>query len=125
MTALAQPELEARLVEALPWLLLKYPSMDRHWLVQEAKARDLQNRLGFVTSLARGLAEKTNDQAKAEVLRALETQLAASRLDREDTFKPSVPEVERRWTEEHRPAEAKHWKVLTDWTADSLRYATT
>lgn len=25
--------------------------------------------------------------------------------------------------QQHRPEEAKHWNVLTDWTADNLRYA--
>lgn len=123
LTALAQPELEARLVEALPWLLLKFTDMDRHWLVQEAKMRDLQNRLGFVTSLARRLAEKANNSEKTQALRTLEEELDRSRLDREDTFKSSVPEPERRWLEQRRTPEAKHWKVLTDWTADTLRYA--
>src|SRR5262245_4649073 len=122
LTALAQPDLEARLVEALPWLLLKYTDVDRSWLVREAKVRDLQNRLGFVVSLARRVAEKANDQAKTQTLRLLEAELDHSRLDREDTFKASVPEPERRWLEQRRPEEAEHWKMLTDWTADTLRY---
>jgi transcriptional regulator with XRE-family HTH domain len=123
LLALAQQDLEARLVEALPWLLLKYADVDRDWLVKEAKLRNLQNRLGFVTSLARGLAEKAGDNVKAQALRALEQELDRSRLDREDAFKAALPEPERRWMEEHRPDEAKHWKVLTDWTADTVRYA--
>jgi transcriptional regulator with XRE-family HTH domain len=122
LTALAQPDLEARLVEALPWLLLKYPDVDREWLVREAKVRDLQNRLGFVVSLARRLAEKADDQARAETLRSLEAELDRSRLDREDMFDASVPEPERRWLEQRRPEDAKRWKLLTDWTADGLRY---
>jgi len=124
LTALAQADLESRLVEALPWLLLKYADMDRRWLVQEAKARDLQNRLGFVVSLARQLAERAGDQSKTQTLKALEEELESSRLLREDTLcKASVPEPERRWLEEHRPEVARHWKVLTDWTPDKLRYA--
>jgi transcriptional regulator with XRE-family HTH domain len=125
LAALAQPELEARLVEALPWLLLKYADVDRQWLVKEAKAHDLQNRLGFVASLACSLAEKANDQERAQALRTLQEELEHSRLVREDTFgKASVPEPERRWLEQHRPEAARHWNVLTDWTADTLRYAT-
>ena len=58
LTALAQTELEARAVEALPWLLLRYWDLDQEWLLREAKTRDLQNRLGFVVSLARELAER-------------------------------------------------------------------
>src|SRR5712691_7273862 len=42
LTALAQDDLEARLVEALPWLLLKFWPLDQDWLVQGAKLLDLQ-----------------------------------------------------------------------------------
>src|ERR1700675_1132159 len=54
--ALAQDDLEPRLVEALPWLVLRYSTLDWSWVVREAKVRDLQNRLGFVVGLARQLA---------------------------------------------------------------------
>ncbi len=121
--ALAQDDLEARLVEALPWLVVKYWPLDREWLVREAKLRDLQNRLGFVVSLARRLAERAGDARKARALNELETELERSRLAREDTLcKASLPEPERRWLAENRPEEAKHWNVLTDWTGDALRY---
>jgi hypothetical protein len=124
LTALAQDDLESRLVEALPWVLLKYADVDRGWLVQEAKARDLQNRLGFVVSLARQLAERAGDPFKTKMLKDLEDTLEGSRLLREDTLcKASVPEPERRWLEKHRPEGARHWNLLTDWTADTLRYA--
>ena len=124
LMALAQSDLEARLVEALPWLLLKYAEMDRSWLVREAKLRNVQNRLGFVASLARRLAEMANDQTIAQPLRALEDELDGIRLEREDSFKASVPEAERWWLEQRRSEEAKRWKVLTDWTTETLRYAT-
>ena len=52
LTALAQDDLESRLVEALPWLVLRYSTLDWTWVVREAKVRDLQNRLGFVVGLA-------------------------------------------------------------------------
>lgn len=123
LTALAQDDLEARLVEALPWLLLRYPLVDREWLVREAKLRDLQNRLGFVVSLGRRLAERAGDEDKAQVLEGLEKEVERSRLAREDTLcKASLPEPERRWLAESRPEEAKRWNLLTDWTADALRY---
>src|SRR5438552_17211323 len=48
LTALAQHDLEPRLVEALPWLVLRYWTLDWTWVVREAKMYDLQNRLGFV-----------------------------------------------------------------------------
>ncbi len=88
LTALAQPELEARVVEALPWLLLRYWNLDPAWLVREAKVRDLQNRLGFVVSLAREVAEREGDGSRLGALRALEAALDRSRLAREDTLGP-------------------------------------
>lgn len=124
LTALAQDNLEPRLVEALPWLVLRYAMLDWGWVVREAKVRDLQNRLGFVVGLARRLAERAADQDKALTLTNLEAELDRSRLAREDTLcRATLPEPERRWLTEHRSEEAKHWNLLTDWTADALRYA--
>jgi transcriptional regulator with XRE-family HTH domain len=124
LAALAQDDLEPRLVEALPWLVLRYWTLDWSWVVREAKVRDLQNRLGFVVSLARSLAARTEDREKARALADLEVQLDRSRLAREDTLcRASLPEPERRWLVEHRSEAAKHWNLLTDWTADALRYA--
>lgn len=124
LTALAQDDLEPRLVEALPWLVLRYAMLEWSWVVREAKVLDLQNRLGFVVGLARRLAERAADQGKALTLTKLEAELDHSRLAREDTLcRASLPEPERRWLTEHRSEEAKHWNLLTDWTADALRYA--
>jgi transcriptional regulator with XRE-family HTH domain len=123
LEALAQDDLEARLVEALPWLLLKYWNVDREWLVREAKLRNLQNRLGFVVHLARNLAERTHDEPRSLALNALETELDRSRLVHEDTLcRASVREPERRWLKANRSDEAKHWNLVTDWTANHLRY---
>lgn len=123
LTALAQPELEARAVEALPWLLLRYWSLDPVWLVREAKARDLQNRLGFVVSLAREVAEREGHGPRLAALRGLEATLERSRLAREDTLgRAALSEAERRWLETRRSAAARHWNLLTDWTAEALRH---
>jgi len=90
----------------------------------EAKARDLQNRLGLVVSLARRLAERGQGASQAAALAALEATLDRSRLAREDTLcRASMPEAERRWVREHRSEEARHWNLLTDWTVDAVRYA--
>jgi transcriptional regulator with XRE-family HTH domain len=124
LAALAQDDLEPRLVEALPWLVLRYSTLGWSWVVREAKVRDLQNRLGFVVGLARELAGRAGDERKARALVDLEGQLDRSRLVREDTLcRASLPEPERRRLAEHRPEAAKHWNLLTDWTADALRYA--
>jgi transcriptional regulator with XRE-family HTH domain len=124
LTALTQDDLEPRLVEALPWLVLRYSTLDWSWVVREAKVRDLQNRLGFVVGLAHQLAVRVGDERKARSLVDLEAHLDRSRLAREDTLcRASLPEPERRWLVAHRPKAAKHWNLLTDWTVDALRYA--
>ncbi|HKC70368.1 MAG TPA: hypothetical protein VKB60_02040, partial [Terriglobales bacterium] len=47
VSALAQPNLEPRLTEALPWLLLRYAAqLNRDWLAQQARLYKLSNRLG-------------------------------------------------------------------------------
>ena len=125
LSALAQDDLEPRVVEALPWLLLRYWDLDQAWLVRAAKLGDLQNRLGFVVGLARGLAERGPlEGRRLEALRQLEAALDKSRLAREDTLcRGSMPARERAWVREQRSGEAKHWNLLTDWHPDMLSYA--
>lgn len=54
--ALSEHDLDRRVVEALPWLVLRYSEMDWDWVRREAKLLDLQNRLGFTLALAKQLA---------------------------------------------------------------------
>ena len=125
LSALAQPELEARLVEALPWVVVVYSDMDASWLVREAKLRDLQNRVGFVVALARRVAERMEPvfPDKVQELRNLEEALEQSRLAKEDTLgKASLTAAEKNWLRNNRPPEAAHWNLLTDWRAENLRY---
>ena len=113
-------------MEALPWLLLQYWNMDANWLVEQAKLRDLQNRLGFVVSLARQLSEKARlpDEQRHRALASLEAALERSRLAKEDTLcKGSLAERERQWLKENRPEEARRWNLLADWRAENLPYA--
>ena len=65
-----EANLDARVAEGVPWLVLRYVDIDRSWLTDNAKLRDLQNRLGFAVSLASGVAEMRNDSETASVLRA-------------------------------------------------------
>jgi transcriptional regulator with XRE-family HTH domain len=124
LTALAQENLESRLAEALPWVLLHYPDVDKHWLVHEARLHNLQNRLGFVVSLARGLSRRTSDNTGLQALAQLQQELERSRLAREDTFcQESLSEAERNWLRERRSPDARHWNLLTDWTPQNVRYA--
>src|ERR1051326_5198023 len=124
LSALSARCLESRVAEALPWLLLQYPDLDWDSLVSAAKARDLQNRLGLVTCVARRVAEKRGEKDKVELLRKQERVLERSRLFLEDTLcNDSLTQAERRWLETNRPDEAKHWRVLTDLSAEHLSYA--
>lgn len=121
LSALSKDDLDTRLVEALPWVALKFPDLDWRWLTKAAKMNDLHNRLGFVTGLARRLAELRGERESAELLARQESALERSRLIREDTLcHESLTEVERRWLRKNRPAEAKRWRLLTDLTPERL-----
>ena len=85
LTALAQADLDRRLVQALPWLFLRYPEMDTAWLLDRAKRLDLQNRLGFIVSLAREIRE-ARGEALPPHLSDFETALEHSRLARFGTL---------------------------------------
>ncbi|HXR18038.1 MAG TPA: helix-turn-helix domain-containing protein [Terriglobales bacterium] len=115
LTALAQRNLEARVAEGLPWLVLRYPDMPLDWLVREARANTLQNRLGFVVTLGRRAAGRDD-------LQPLEQTLAESKLEKEDSFCKELNEPERRWLREHSSGEARQWHLLSDLRPDTLRY---
>lgn len=126
LTALAQDNLEPRLVEALPWLLLHYSDMNRAWLVEHARLQNLSNRLGFVVTLALGVATRMGEthSARYQALYGLEEQLRESRLAKEDTLcQASLSQREREWIKETRPEDAVYWNLLTDWRPEHLQYA--
>ena len=124
ITALSADNLEGRLVEALPWLLLEFSDMEWDKLVDAAKLKDLQNRLGFLTCLARQLAEKSGDSKKAALFRSREKVLEESRLVKEDTLcRQNMTGSERQWLLRHRSKEAEHWNILSNLTAEHLDYA--
>ncbi len=123
ISALSADNLEARLVEALPWLLLQFPDLEWRNLVDAAKINDLQNRLGFLTSLACKLAEKSGDVEKAAQFKRRLEELEKSRLVKEDTLcRQNMTEAEKRWILQNRSAEAEHWNIISDLSADHLRY---
>lgn len=123
LSGLRADRLEPRSAEALPWLVVTFPDLDWDWLVPRAKTLDLQNKLGFVVTLARQVAKSTNAPV-AEALRNREELLERSRLVREDAFgRTTMTEAERRWLSANRPPEARHWNVLSSLTAEHLSYA--
>lgn len=104
LKALAAKDLDGRLAEALPWVPFNYTDLDWQWLVREAKVHDLQNRLGYVTNVARIVAERLGEYDKAAKLRAQAAKLERSRLVRQDTLcRESMTEAEKRWLQNNRP----------------------
>jgi len=124
VSVLGKPELEPRVVEGLPWLVLRHADLDWAWVVRQAKLHDLQNRLGFVVALARQLAEQKDEAGTAAVLSGVEGQLEHARLAREDTLcHASMTQAERRWLRQHRSPLAQHWNLLTSLVPEHLSYA--
>lgn len=64
--ALNEADVETRVAEGLPWLALTYVDMDWEWLVQNAKVKDRQNRLGFAVSLATEVAQARGNTKRLE-----------------------------------------------------------
>jgi transcriptional regulator with XRE-family HTH domain len=118
--ALSSKNVEARVVEALLWLLLSYPQVDWEWLVRTAKQNDLQNRLGFLVSVAREVATRRGDSAAAAILAQWESVLENSRLQREDAFADALTSAERTWLRSNRSETAAHWNVLTSVSAETV-----
>lgn len=125
VTALLSNDLESRIVEALPWLVLQYPDLDFEWLLTEVKLRDLQNRLGFVVGLAHEVAAAREDaEQTGAVLSRVAARLERARLAREDTLcQENLSAVEREWLRKTRPPAAAHWNLLSDLRPEALPYA--
>jgi len=123
LSALSVKNLDARLTEALPWILVRYADLDWEWLFCAAKVNDLQNKLGFLISVARRFAEKLGKHDTAALLRDQETVLERSRLMKEETLcHDSLSQAERRWLKSNRTAEARHWNLLTDLAPEHLTH---
>ena len=116
MAVLARPDADARVVEALPWLVGTYQNqLDFDWLVRQAKLQNLQNRLGFLLQVA-GVDTLDGRSAVRELERA--------RLLQEDTLCwDSMPAATRQWMRANRTLLAEHWNVLTRLRAEDVHSA--
>ncbi len=125
LMGLSAKDLDPRLAEALPWLLLKFEGFNSEELVARAKSIDVQNRLGFVVSLALRVT-KNNPlyRDREEELLHLAQALERSRLAREDTYgRGKMSERMCAWIRKNRSPEAEHWNLLTDLKVEHLPYA--
>lgn len=113
MAILAKPDVDARVVEALPWLATTFKyDFDFVPMVRQAKLQNLQNRLGFLFQLA-GVDTPEGQQAVRE--------LEQSRLLQEGTLCwDSMPAATREWMRANRSQLAAHWNVLTRLGAEDL-----
>lgn len=123
LTSLVQPSLDARVAEALPWVALKFAKPEP-WLVDNSRKLNLQNKLGFVVTLARRVAERRGENPNLSDLRQLEETLDESRLAKEDFFyRPPFTETEKDWLKKNRSQDAAHWNLLSDMKPEHLPYA--
>ncbi len=106
LSVLARPDVDSRVVEALPWLVRQYASqLDLDWLVRQAKLQNLQNRMGFLL--------RTAGFETPELSTAVD-ELAQARLLREATLCwDSMPVATREWIRLNRSPLAEYWNVVT------------
>lgn len=120
---LVSRNLDARIVEALPWLVLTFSDLKWTKIINAAKVNDFQNRLGFVISLAGKIAELKGAQKRAVQLKKQESALKDSRLLKEDVLGGNtIIETEKRWIRQNRSPEAEFWNVLSDLKPEHLSY---
>lgn len=125
LRVVTQPDLDVRLIEAVPWLLATYTDLDWDWLRDQVKLRNAQNRLGYLVHLAAETAAAWPDGADTvQTLSGWQHELDEARLVREGTLcRESMPAAERIWVKRNRPSAAAHWRLLTTLTAQQLPYA--
>jgi transcriptional regulator with XRE-family HTH domain len=109
LIALSRPTVAPRVAEALPWIAREFAeAIDWPWLTEQAKLRNLQNRLGFLIHLAS--ASGASEPAMKKALNELDK----ARLLAEATFCwDSMPAPTREWIRERRSPEAAHWNVVS------------
>ena len=107
-------------VAGLPWLVLHHPDMDWPWVLNQARMRNLQNRVGFILSLTRQVAVRLNKTRAARQLTAVQAAFEEARLAREDTFSTALTRAEQAWLRRERSEEARHWNVLTELSVNDV-----
>lgn len=112
-------DLDRRIVEAAPWIILRFEHLDWEWIIREARARQVQNRLGFLVNLAAQVAaDNYFEQERLIFLTRLEERLFECRLDKEDSLcAKRQAAAERQRLRDTRSSEARQWGLLTDMTA--------
>lgn len=113
LSVLSQPDVDARVVEALLWVARRYSrELNLDWLVDMAKLQNLQNRLGFVLQISGGVSPGYSDAIK---------ELDRARLLQEDTLCwRSMPAATLEWMRLHRTPLAQYWNIVTTLTPNAV-----
>jgi transcriptional regulator with XRE-family HTH domain len=124
LDALDRPELETRVVEGLPWLPLRYSHLDWKWLTREMKLRNRQNRLGFVVTLAKQLADRMPEYHEVSpFLSSVEKELEDARLAKVDTLCHETWSNRRlEQVNRQRSRIAEHWNLSTGVSVEHLAH---
>jgi hypothetical protein len=124
LLTLAMEPADPRLTEAMPWLLLNFDGFNQEQLVTAARELNIQNRLGFIVSIAKTVAESSPALShRVQELMALESALEPYRLAREDDFGQSFrSERLRSWIMRSRSKAAAHWNLVSDLSPEHLPY---
>jgi hypothetical protein len=126
LIAIARDDLEPRLIEALPWVILEYWDRDFIHLIARAKWLGLQSRLGFLVNLACRISQMGAHEVRSEVLSGLESTIDKIKLSTQDVLmRRPCNAVELHWLEQNRSEQAKHWNVITGLRPEHLEYSTT
>jgi transcriptional regulator with XRE-family HTH domain len=111
VSVLSQSKVDARIVDALPWVVRRYAGrLNLPWMVRQAKLQNLQNRLGLVLQVA-GVETPELSDAVGELNRARLLEEATLCWD-------SMPAAAREWIRANRSPLAQHWNVLTTLRAE-------
>ncbi len=115
LAAILAEDIEVRVIEALPWLVAEYSDLDWEWVIREAKLRDAQNRLGFLVTLARQVAEKRgNNEAANRLGRVGKGWTGRAWFARTPYARPRSPTLSAAGFARVRPPAAHYWNLLTD-----------
>lgn len=124
LAVLRMDDVDARVVEALPWLVVRYADLNWDLVVRCVKQDDGQNRLGFLLTLGKGLAESVHNAKATTVLGEWARKLEKSRLQEDDSFsRRALTNAEVNWLRLHRSPEAKRWNVLSTLSVETLSHA--
>ena len=119
---LSYADSELRIIEALPWIILRYCRTDFHHIVAKAQSLHVQNQLGFMVNIASRISQTSDDRVPTETLRQIEANLDNVRKDGEFLLFPIRSTVQREWIVRNREPEAKHWGVLATLKPEHIDY---